>query len=91
MKNVGGLDQGQRRLIGHQGHISMELQDRSRHLRGDRTEEGLLYGLRLILTADHQKDLPGLHDGPDPHGVGLTGHFVGGSEEAAVRLDRGLG
>lgn len=77
----------ERSLINNGDGIGVELQDGSRNLRGDGTEEDVTHDLRLVFAAYNQKNLLGSHDGSNAHGVRLAGHFVCGIEQAAVRID----
>ena len=47
--------------------------------------------LCLVCTAYHKKDLTGLHDGSDTHGIRLLGHVVNGCKETLIGLNGALG
>ena len=65
----------------------MELQDRSRYLRGDGSADNLLQDLGFVFAADNYQDLSCFHDASNAHGIGLTRNIVFRSEETLVGID----
>ena len=82
--------QRERRFVHNSHRIGMELQNGRGNLGGHGAEESIAHDLRLVFAAHHDEHLLGGHDGTNAHGVCLAGHFVGGIEQAAVRVNGGF-
>ena len=69
----------------------MQLQDRSRALRGNRAKAHIVNGLGLLLAIGNNQDGASVHDGLNTHGVGATRHVLLTLKQTAVGLDGALG
>ena len=87
----GSLQEGEGRLISHQGEVGVVLKDGGRDLGSDGAEESVLDGLGLVGAGGHHQHPAGLKDLPGAHGAGVGGHLVDAGEEALVGVPGALG
>lgn len=78
-------------LIGNYYHIAVKLKDGGRKLRSNRTVNSLGQSVRLVLSADDEKDLFCLHNGSDTHGVSLLRNIIGTGKESLVGVNGAFG
>ena len=88
--HAGGSQLAESGLVSHHHHIVVELEDGGGALGGDGAAESGVQRIGLALAAGDQQHAAGGHDAAHAHGQSLTGHLVGGGEEAGVGIDGAL-